>query len=142
MWRLAMRCLVRGRWTIGWHRVARSRHLLGRSIVWCLWVRMRWIMSFLWRRRTCSSRLMYRWVWTGVSTILKTQTRHLSLHILNHFSALDTPCHHKITALLLHIRDCILLTPTKTISHIAGKVISYPQCSVKIRIQDPPRQVT
>lgn len=69
--------------------------------------------------------------------ILKTQTRHLSLHIFNHFSTLDTPCHHKITALLLHICDCILLRPTKTMSQIAGKLFLIPQWSVKIKIEEP-----
>lgn len=29
----------------------------------------------------------------------KNSDQDLSLHIFNHLSALDTPCHHKITAL-------------------------------------------
>lgn len=43
----------------------------------------------------------------------EVETCHLPLHIFNHFTALDVSRHHKITALLLYIRDCILLETRK-----------------------------
>lgn len=43
----------------------------------------------------------------------EVETSHLPLHIFNHFTALDVSRHHKITALLLYIRDCILLETRK-----------------------------
>lgn len=46
---------------------------------------------------------------TCVLAILKTQSCHLSLYILNHFFALNTSGHNEITALLLDIVDGVLL---------------------------------
>lgn len=40
--------------------------------------------------------------------VLEAQTCHTPLDILDHFSALDVPCHNIVAALLLHVCDSIL----------------------------------
>lgn len=69
------------------------------------------ICLLLLRRRSLSlMRLSDCWVVVSTTSILvlKTETCHLSLHIFNHFSALDVSCHHEITALLFNVCDSIL----------------------------------
>lgn len=45
--------------------------------------------------------------------VLEGETGHLPLHIFNHFAALHVSGHYKITALLLHIRYCVLKSNIK-----------------------------
>ena len=98
--RISRHCRLLRRWwlVIGCLGARRISHV--HSI--CLLLRSG-SLSLMWLTRR--SRVA---VSTIVLTILETETRHLSLNIFNHFSALDVSGHRKITALLLYVCDCIL----------------------------------
>jgi len=108
-----------------WNVVWRWRLMMCRSTIWgrCMmaigsnWWLLNWlIIRWLWTRRIClctGSLILasHWWVAAVKSTwvfVLETQTSHLSLNILNHFPALNVPCHYKVVALLLYVCDCIL----------------------------------
>lgn len=52
--------------------------------------------------------LSYGGVRARVLAVLETKTRHLSLHIFDHFFTLDVSSHNKIAALLFDVCDCVL----------------------------------
>ena len=117
------RGMVRRGWWLLWgivHGMGLGMRLrMGRSVTTNGRLIMRWLVIRLWRANIGLWRLRPLCVgsYWGIAiviatrcvfSVLKTEAGHLSLDIFHHFTALNVSCHHKITALLLHIGDCIL----------------------------------